>query len=144
MAATETIPILIFPIRIQANILSHLDCFETLEDICLTSETLLHTHNTYRDYIQRGIALLSIEAIDQALFVVGTLSHREQHPNTRYEEIIAHVQHAPPSELRLPREGHLIEKVKLQDECVSKIARVIFDILPSVEKLTFCSDKWPT
>jgi len=139
MAITETIPILLFPITIQANILSHLDSFETLENVCLTSGTLLRTHNTYRDYIQRGIALSSIEAFDQALFTARTLFHSEQHPNTSYEAIIAHVQRAPPSELPLPREGHLIETLKRQDECISEIARVIFDILPSVEKLRFGS-----
>ncbi|KAG0636438.1 hypothetical protein HOY80DRAFT_1088475 [Tuber brumale] len=137
MATIKSIPILLFPITIQARILCHLDSFETLENVCLASEALWYTHNAYRDYIQRGIAFSSIEAFDQALFTARTLSLSEQHPNTPHEVIIAEVQRAPPSELPLPREGHLIEALRLQDEGISEIARVIFDFIPSFEKSGF-------
>ncbi|PWW80723.1 hypothetical protein C7212DRAFT_340853 [Tuber magnatum] len=137
MAIAESIPILRLPITIQARILRNLDSFETLENVCLASETLWHTHNSYRDYIQCGIALSSIEALDQAIFTARVLSLSEQYQNARYEAIIAHVQRAPPNELPLPPEGHLIETLRLQDEGISEIARVIFDIIPSLQRSEF-------
>ncbi|KAG0124691.1 hypothetical protein HOY82DRAFT_573097, partial [Tuber indicum] len=137
MVVVESIPILLFPITVQAKILSHLDSFETLENVCLASETLWYTQNAYRDYIQRGIALSSIEAFDQALFTARTLSLSGQHLNIPFEAIIAEVQRAPPSVLPLPQEGHLIETLRLQDEGISDIATVIFDIIPRFEKSGF-------
>ncbi|RPB00542.1 hypothetical protein L873DRAFT_1788921 [Choiromyces venosus 120613-1] len=134
MSAAESIPILLFPVTIQACILSHLDSFETLENVCSASETLWHTHNSFRDYIHRGIALSSIEALDQALFTARTLSLSEQYPNTSYATIIITIQRAPPNEIPLPLEGYLLEPLILQDEGVSEVAGMIFNTIPKVKR----------